>query len=305
MTTDPRMVQNLFKNAQVLTCDWAIVFYQITDATIMNQICSHNFSPFKLIHCQPSATTLPMIIDTIQAYGQSIRGHPSLCPASNCNTSLFSPMVNKISIYYDLLPLLPRYSKILLMDADISYRGYNITEALRMWECTAKYPPLVVQPLIRGHTDFAFVISKKWKKKTPILIHSTLFLEQQTPWMDTRFLSWFLRHVVKELLSEHLVLGSSWGIDSVWCKAALDYGRHVLQIPGYNISCAIITGLPGVRHLDLHSINKTVPFWKARNTLMNALYKDRFPFYYEDKKLYRYYKDIWRRRKYLPSCSSS
>lgn len=278
MRTDEAEANNILSNAKIMPCEWVIIFFNVTDAKLYDKICDPTaFPPKSLIHCNVTAFSLPTIQKSIQLHRLSKPNDPMI-PS-------FHGRVNKALMYFDTLPFLYQYKKVILIDSDISFENYNIHRALKIWDCTLRYPPLIAQPLISGRLVFPFLHENHWVNVTNVpMMRSTLFIEQQVPLLDTMFLRWFISHVMAKMSDSHLLFGSSWGPDTTWCRAALDYGKYVLNWHNYHVPCAVFTGLPGVRHLDTRSIPRS-PENKLRNKYVYEQYKRTFPFWVGKREL--------------------
>jgi hypothetical protein len=254
--TDAKTLVIMRENMAVLPCDWAIVFYNVSNEAIKQQICTQPVRRGKVVHCQESAVTR----EFINAY---IQTELSTGNITGNNKDIYRASITKPVMYIDISPHFRFYEKVLVADADISFATYDMSRALDIWDCAAKYPPLITQPLISGRKVFGFLHESTWRKH-PSLMYSSQFLEMQTPMFDARFLEWFSLRLLKKTWRLHILHGSNWGIDTTWCKAALAYGKHVLRYPKYSVSCGILTGIKrGVKHKDTQSIPRG-DNWKQR-----------------------------------------
>lgn len=288
---------NIRNNSRVLPCDFALVFYDMRDNASASAICALDFSPLTLLHCLPAALTLADISTRIARRSAS---------SKDSAKHLYAPALTKTLMYFDVLPYLQLYRHVLVFDQDISFVGYDIQAALRIWQCSSRQPALIAQPLIHGRRVFPFLHESFWEGRNGRpLAHSTAFIEQQTPLFDAEFFHWLINAVIREAFDLHLYFGSSWGPDTLWCQAAVDYGRYVLKYGAhYQHACVIITGLKGVRHLDSRTINRNNS-WGVRNRYVYSQYQLRFPFWKGGWQMTTVKHSNWAARKLLPNCSVS
>lgn len=213
-------------------CDWALVLYD-GDHNNVSKLCNNPAIYEYLVFCERSADTLK----------------------EETNHKVSTP---KTVLYHSLLPLLPKYKKLILMDEDISLDGFDMQKFLQIWKCSFTYEPLIVQPLISESNQYLlFVNAKPWKEKEKYskAIASTVgYIEQQVPAFDSIFFEWFVRRVLVHTKRYSLHYGIDWGHDRSWCNAAKLYVREVLNWPtapnstnnnvklnDYPAPCALVT----------------------------------------------------------------
>jgi len=135
VTADPTTLSLLSQNMGIMEghCDWAVVFYEGSTADI-STFCSkaseaiHGTSQHSqrkhntLVHCKPA-------------------------PDSANHQEIFFPFLNgkldhervpipKSVLYQELLPYLPHYRKVFMMDEDTSLQGFSIERFLQVWRCS-------------------------------------------------------------------------------------------------------------------------------------------------------------------------
>lgn len=171
----------------------------------------------------------------------------------------------------DLLPYLPLYRKVLLLDADMDTAPLNVSRLLRVWDCALLHPPLVVQPAVRGHIDFNFLSTPFWERYPNTLLHSSRYVEIQTPLLNSLFFEWLVRRVIQPMADLHLLYGSAWGYSTVWCRAAKAYSTSVLGWSHPKAPCAVLANTyVSSSFLTFLSITPNVPTASAGWTTWTA-----------------------------------
>lgn len=173
-------------------------------------------------------------------------------------------------LYLHLLPLLPRYSRVWLLDDDVSLVGVDARRLGHLWDCAfwPDLPPLVVQPLVSpSNAGYPYLGVQGWAEQAQrggrVLAASTGFIELQAPLMEARFFEWFLRFVVVPMLRPLHVLGADWGFDDLFCTAAANYdwATRAQRKPGgrgRNVTCAVLVDGSSIRHLDRRALDASV-----------------------------------------------
>lgn len=217
---------NLLTNAIHMgdSCDWAVIIYAGHDLSI----CKNEKLTKKLIHCKHSS----------EYQENSDKAIP------------------KSVMYADLLPYLPKYQRVFLMDEDISLIGFDVNQFIKVWDCSFRNqpPPLIVQPLIaESNQYFTFVGVNAWKDST-IMATASGIVEQQVPAFNSVFFEWFVKRVLARTKSAGLQHGVDWGHDRSWCNAAKMYAREVLKWPSSASVCSILVGATPVHHMNTQSM---------------------------------------------------
>ncbi|KAJ1442671.1 hypothetical protein B484DRAFT_414719, partial [Ochromonadaceae sp. CCMP2298] len=140
-------------------------------------------------------------------------------------------MVPKSVLYRELLPYLPAYKRVFLLDEDIHLEGFNYTRFERTWDCAFPHPPLIVQPLIfESSQDLDFLNANAWSTKRTVLASGVAYIEQQAPLMDSVFFEWLVKRVLSRTVDAALTGGVDWGANRLWCNAAKMYAGVVLGL---------------------------------------------------------------------------
>ena len=276
------LLVNLKKMAD--NCDWAIVMYAGDPASV--EFCRESSVYHQyIIHCKvaPIAKELHGLDNAVAnktiVTGPAKRSLRHAIPVANGNTTIpskphASPQQVKKSkvtlktipkpvLYMELLPYLPQYESVLLVDEDVSLFKFNFNITSAIWNC-AFYPqprPLIAQVLVSEGTQyFDYVFFNSWKSgvKNTIYAAETVFIEQQAPLFDSVFFGWFLENVVKPTLPKAIETGSDWGTDIIWCSAAYMYAKHILNVSNIEsyVPCALLTKASPIVHRDGKTIQE-------------------------------------------------
>lgn len=235
----PNSSLNLQANILIMNthCDWAVIMYIGTEPEVAS-ICKHANISSNLVHC-----------------GRSEESHTA---------ERLKKSIPKSVQYQSLLPVLPRYKKVFLLDEDMSLQGFKVKEFLNIWNCAFNPQPLIVQPLIAENNQYlVFVNEKPWTEGIykDVVASTVGYIEQQIPAFDAIFFEWFVRRVLSQTKDIALQYAMDWGHDRSWCNAANMYAREVLHWPltGFNHTvpspCALITSRnTAVHHLNHHTM---------------------------------------------------
>jgi hypothetical protein len=189
----------------------------------------------------------------------------------------------------ELLPYLPFYEKVMILDEDISLKEFNYPKFMKVWNCAAWNStrlPLVVQGLISELTSpYPFVTWKEWQSAnlSTVIAAESKFVEQQIAAFDSFFLYWFIESVVYKQASRSLDHQSEAGMDSVWCPAAKQFAQDIYGVKGPYISCALIVGAPPFHHNNSQTliVKRVNPnSYRTRGQMMMKAWKDEFPFWF-------------------------
>jgi hypothetical protein len=209
------------------------------------------------------------------------------------STHTFSLSFPKPVLYAELLPFLPFYQRVMVLDEDISLREFNYDKFMKIWNCAdwpSLHPPLIVQGLLYEETQlFPFVHWSEWRSKelSPVIAAEAKFIEQQMPSFDTFFLYWFIDAVVHKMLALSMELQTDWGIDSTWCAAAEQFATDILgwNKNGNYYSCAYLTGSEPFHHMNSRSLaTKTanLTLFNKRGKMLIAAWRKEFPYWSRD-----------------------
>lgn len=240
-TTLPSLVH---ENIQLLhpVCDWALIFYN-GDTKIIKKICNDVNVRGKHVHCRRSPATM------------QDRFMPNATDNTRTSVTLSVP---KTVFYQELLPYLPRYKKVFLMDEDISLSGFNASQFLLFWACAFPVSPLIVQPLIYESNQYINYLNlNSWRRGTrnQIVASAAGLIEQQVPLFDAVFFEWFVKRVLVQTYNIALHHGVDWGHDRSWCNAAAMYAKYVLNYPEDYVHCAIFPQATPVHHYNHKSMS--------------------------------------------------
>jgi hypothetical protein len=249
---------NVRKTSQY--CDWAIIHYNTEEGACEMPFFNTLINTYPIVHCgYPSFLYKQTFNDMIKKREYHHHG----------NLTLRSSFIPKPLLYYELLPMLPNYQYVFVMDEDISISSINLPAYLHIKDCSfyPAQPPLITQNLIAEHTQYYnYLYYKNWrrdKNHRKILAIETFFIEQQAPVLHSLFFQFFIQYVI-DLTKEVVVLTSSdWGTDATWCGAAYDFAKEILQYEMSSfVPCAIITGTLPYHHND----GRTIRFQRTNRT---------------------------------------
>eukprot|EP01036_Dinobryon_divergens_P023758 gene23758-32144_t len=129
-----------------------------------------------------------------------------------------------------LLPFLRLYSKVWLMDEDISIVGFNFRSYFGIWDCAfdpASPPPVISQPLIHGNKYQPPFTKDGWAMyNNSVIAIRSAWVEQQSPILDARFFAWFIENVIFPLKNDFIETKSDFGYDQTWFIMADNYVNH-------------------------------------------------------------------------------
>ena len=173
--------------------------------------------------------------------------------------------------YQSLLPYLPKYERVILLDEDINLNGFDVAAFMRTWDCSFERRPLIVQPLIVESNQYlSYVNVNAWKNKTSmagVLASTVGYVEQQVPAFDSIFFTWYVKRVLSQTRDVALQYAIDWGHDRSWCNAANMYARDVLHWPviGPNGTVATPCALITAPNTAVHHLNyETMQFIRSR-----------------------------------------
>lgn len=270
-------------------CEWAVVFYDGAEDDIA-QFCGPqsdkkqqkpSYVPKPSLDDEPDESDFGKAVITVVHCKRAVDTiDRPLTPIGLKDGRVIQQKLSvpKTAQYAELLPLLPYYEDVFLMDEDISLEGFKIQDLMRVWKCvfTEEQRPLIVQPLIVERTQyFPYVHLDTWKGfRRKIYATATGLVEQQAPLFNAAFFEWLVRHVLSQTRDVALRQGVDQSHDRTWCRAAVMYGSMVLR---HNYSsftnggaCAVIVG--GYSYTAVHHLNTRSLENKKAN---RAAYRDR------------------------------
>lgn len=136
----------------------------------------------------------------------------------------------------------PGADLVWFIDEDVRLPGFACAAFLDEW---ARHRPAVSQPLVSPSTQGYSLSKAVWAELMPNATSlATRYVEQQTPLFRSDFLRWFARQdVVARVVAAQRHFNHAWGLDVIWCGAALAWGSQ----------CRII-GTAHVEHADAVSL---------------------------------------------------
>lgn len=191
--------------------------------------------------------------------------------------------------YQTLLPFLPDYKRVFLLDEDISLKGFSTSNFMKTWDCAFERRPLIVQPLIIESNQYLeYVNLKPWATNyTDVIASNVGYVEQQVPAFDSVFFTWFVKRVLSQTHDIALQYAMDWGHDRSWCNAANMYAREVLHWPVVGINgtvtspCALITrrdtAVHHLNHQTMHFIRTRIKIVRRHIFIVVQRYIDLFP----------------------------
>lgn len=202
--------------------------------------------------------------------------------------------LTKLDLLKLLLPYLPHYHRVWILDEDISIQQINFNEYFGYLDCQSGplKNTLISQALVEGPTSYGYLQRESWADHLDYAAAPSLLIEDQSTVLDTNFLIWYISNVI-ELVTTALGQNADcdWGLDLTWCGAARHYlnNRTNLKLnyepPNDKYSalyvCAVVMGSSYFTHLDLHSAtNYRIHgcYDKSQETV--KLFRDLFPSYF-------------------------
>ena len=195
-----------------------------------------------------------------------------------------------------LLPLLKTYSKVWLMDEDISIVGFNFHSYFGIWDCAfngASPPPVISQPLINGNKYTPPFTMEGWAMyQNSVVAVQSVWIEQQSPILDATFFSWYIENFVLPLKNDFIQSKSDFGYDQTWCGAANMWNQVLREVSLHggstrieensvsNPPCVIIMADNYVKHMDFKTIvdwHAKKMEWLSRSEYLVEAYKNKFP----------------------------
>ena len=261
---------NLLQNVKYAKehCEWLVVSYNSVDDALLNSRVA------AIEEVARSANT-----------AASVKRH-----SFGSRDGLLKPL-----LFETLLPHLKFYSKVWLMDEDISITSFNFRQYFGIWNCAfdkASPPPLVSQPLINGNKLTLPFVKDGWAMyKNAVIAIQYVWIEQQTPILDARFFSWFIPNFIFPLKQNFIESKSDFGYDQTWCGAAQQWNQLIHEATPRDRStenvnnppCVVIMADNYVDHKDFRTItdwhvNKSE--WLNRSKILVAEFKKKFPHFY-------------------------
>lgn len=177
---DPNSTMLLHRNIGVAksNCDWAVVLYAGTPGEVRS-ICNVANSTFgNVVACTRSKDSI---------LSEKLR-----------------KSIPKSVQYQTLLPVLPRYNRLIMLDEDMFLRDLDFKVFLRIWDCAFPQRPLIVQPLIAENNQYIpYVNVLPWRTEVykDVIASASGYIEQQIPAMDSIFFEWYVKRVLIQVSS--------------------------------------------------------------------------------------------------------
>lgn len=259
---------------------WALLPYTPTSATLYKNIASHSKS-LSDIATNSNTNIIYILHDNSTYYEQQ-------------------GTMTKLDLIKLLLPYLPQYRRVWILDEDISILQINFNEFFGFLDCQSGplKNTLISQALVEGPTSYFFLRKESWADRLDYAVAPSLFIEEQSTILNSNFLAWYINNVV-EVVSRALGHNADcdWGMDLTWCGAAKHYLNHHINSQlnsepeddkysatnndGDTYVCTVIMGSSYFTHLDLQSGTKhRIHGCKDKSKETVKLFRDLFPLYY-------------------------
>ena len=276
---------HILKNTRYLPCDWGLIFYDISNITIKNELCNKsNYLPYQLIHCSMSSINATYLYEIRLKSYQDLENqnnkndyNSSGSSSNNYNRSYDSNNYHNMNVKYnkfipknimhiDILPYLYKYDKLITFDSDIDFKRFNFTKAMSIWDCGYdNIPPLIIQPNIyqlnNGFSSHIELSYQYWKEYTndfhaKVLSFHTYFIEEQVPFYDTKYFEWYLINIYPLVFDIHAMYSSDWYFDVFQCHSAYLYGYHFINKKILTACALLVTKDTTVIHWNANSVDK-------------------------------------------------
>jgi hypothetical protein len=240
------------------SCDWAIIAYS-GNVTVLEDACEYGKElGINIVHCH-IAPPLRKVINQYKAIKSTVKRKSTNYP--------------KAFLYLLLYSVSKEYERVWVLDNDILIAETNITAALETLLCARNshnYISLISQPLIEGVTNFVEGTRQYWGHAKDKCLATSNFIEIMAPIFEATFFRWFLDAVVVPLIEPFYVLGSDWGLDTIWCGAALYYHTELFKKePKVDGACTLLLSHQ-IKHLDLKSARKESPLQHKDAYFLNS-----------------------------------
>eukprot|EP01041_Mallomonas_annulata_P008456 gene8457-17433_t len=231
-------------------CDWAAIAYAGDESRLVrvkgrssawNSTLIHYSVESDNIDTNPSTSSYTIPINISQEH------------SSITTRNISFKHIPKPLLYYRLLPYLPNYERVWLLDEDMSLKDFNIKQFFHILNCYAypKPPMLVAQALVAENTQYFKSFNHKSWEKIQIIAMAVGYIEQQAPIIDATFFHWFINYIVTPLVDVVRVLGSDWSFDDSWCRAAASFSKDAYGHKSiYPESCLLVIKGTPIHHLN-------------------------------------------------------
>lgn len=280
-----KSINNLNKNIIYanVRCDWAVIQYDsnsIENTTVKMAAAKTIYDSANI------AKSVVVLLNEKYIPSKKYRADHNLI--NTLNGTRMKPI-----LYHYLLPNLDFYSKVWLMDDDISIVGFDFDAYFGIWNCAfnGKGPlPAVTQPLLIGKDlpPFSRVVWKMYNNS--VIAIKSAWIEQQTPIFDTQFFSWFVDYIITPVYNDIAKSRVDCGQDCTWCGAAKVWNDLKFQASNKdsnavapNPACAVIMGDNHVTHNDYRTISdwhNPSSDWSSRCSSLMKRFRSTFPSMY-------------------------
>lgn len=215
----------------------------------------------------PSKSEFPIHHRTICSYySQTYLSHLKfdVCEPlfENISSQYNSFLYSKASLVYLLLPILPNYEYIWILDGDMVIDAqFDVKKFLLIHQCSFLQVPIIIQPLIRENTQFYRYLQRDGWNKYGYLSSEVGFVEIQVPMFDSKFLQWYLLAFVTPMLELVHILGADWGFDELFCPSAREYIIHGKDPTNYlyhQPACTVAISNISIHHKNMNEIGITI-----------------------------------------------
>jgi hypothetical protein len=208
----------------------------------------------------------------------------------HATNSTFFEFLAKPMMYDRVLPLLPNYHRVWLLDEDISLLNLNPAAFLNTLDCAFwPDPPPLVAPttILESSQRYAFANQHSWRG-SGVVATSSDFIEVQMPILNATFFDWFVRYVITPMgraVSESSFFVDA-GVDSMFCNSASIYAAHALfgesslslNSSRSYVHCAVFTAESmAVSHANMQSLPRDATFYDVQASKVMKL----FPHFYD------------------------
>lgn len=296
MKGDATELDIIMKNAHVLPCDWAVVFYSHSESAreFQTKICDGLRQVARVRRCKQS-----LFNET--TYRHLVEEYTSEPPVKHLNHSGEPAFVKYVSefpmgdnmfiakqvLYQEILLYLKYYENVIMMDSDILFatKEFNFTEVQVIWNHGYNHRLKLSQPCIIGKSEFETFKQERWMYQNFVAIGID-YIEQQVFFVNSLVLEWSIRVILAKTRDYHILHLSDWGYDNILCRATKAFTELVLnetvEPRQVNPVCAIMTH-HCVQHMDTKVIKKDRLFLKKGVWLFHY-YSRLFPHWFFDTK---------------------
>lgn len=183
--------QNM-KHAQSHCSAWAVVSYKANSLSLATRFLEVN-NDLRSV-AESSSTNIFYIFHT--------------------NTTVNDTALKSV-LYQYLLPYLPYYKAVFLIDEDFSLQKFKFKEYFKYLNCNngPLSHTLVSQPLVKGKAYFSFHQQQNWtevENHESIVAVPSMYIEQQAPILDSQFFMWFIKNILFKFYKAFTDIQNGW-----------------------------------------------------------------------------------------------